>query len=425
MTGNSINICIIGAGSAQFTLDIIRDLCLTEGLKGANVCLLGHINKEKINQVHNVGTRYSDEMGANLKFRVTYDRRDALRGADFVINVAGLKPPHPVRQMVFFMDVVRDMEELCPDAWLLVAANPVFAGCTLMTRESSIKVVGLCHGFREGVRNIAEVMGLELENVHAQAAGVNHNIWMTHFFYRGQDAYPLLDEWIETKAEEYWQSPEFNGGRIEWSDMGPKPIDIYKFFGLMPLGDTQRFSNLWWYNINEETERKFMAVQEEWWEVYRQNTGAKLAAIVEAANHPSEPVSKYIPPRKSTGHDHINIINAIANDHPGEYQVNIPNDGAIDGIPDDVVVEIPAFVSGRGIQGIRIGRLPEMITLHLQGSVIQMEYEVKALQMRNPNLLVYGYLQNRNIKSIEEARKRVQELLDDSYVARYFEYKLS
>ena len=422
MTKGNPQITIIGAGSAQFTLDIIRDVCLTEGLKGSTVWLVGHVNREKVEQVHSVGSRYSAEMGAGLTFRVTYDRREALEGADFVINAAAVSPHNNLRQMILFMDVVHDMEELCPQAWLIMAANPVFAGCTLMTRQSSIKVIGLCHGFREGVRNIAEVLGFDLADVHAQAAGLNHNVWLTHLYYQGEDAYRALDRWIETQAETYWESPAFNGGKLEWGNLSPKAIHMYHFFGLLPIGDTAGHSSPWWYLTDEETQRRHGYVLEDWWEVYFGHINAKMEAIRQAAANPAVPVSTFIPPERSTGHDHVNIIDAIANDRAGQYVVNVPNQGAIDGIADDVVVEIPALVSGRGVQGLRIGRLPEPIILTLQAAVVRMEAELQAYLIGDRNLLVATLLNEPwSTRSLEEAEERAEGILtSDERLARHF-----
>ncbi len=422
MTKGNPQITIIGAGSAQFTLDMIRDVCLTEGLKGSTVWLVGHVNREKVEQVHSVGSRYSAEMGAGLTFRVTYDRREALEGTDFVINAAAVSPHNDLRQMILFMDVVHDMEELCPQAWLIMAANPVFQGCTLMTRQSSIKVIGLCHGFREGVRNIAEVLEFDLADVHAQVAGLNHNVWLTHLYCQGEDAYPVLDRWIETQAETYWKSPAFNGGKLEWGNLSPKAIHMYRFFGLLPIGDTAGHSSPWWYLTDAETQHKHGYVFEDWREVYEGHINAKMEAIRQAAANPAVPVSTFIPPRRSTGHDHINIIDAIANDRPGQFVVNVPNQGAIDGIADDVVVEIPALVSGRGVQGLRIGRLPQPIILYLQSAVVRMEALLQAYLTGDPNLLVATFLNEPwSTRSLEEAEERAEGMLtSDKWLARHF-----
>jgi alpha-galactosidase len=95
------------------------------------------------------------------------------------------------------------MEEICLDAWLIQSGNPVYDGCTLMTRETQLKIVGLCHG-HYGYKRMAQVLGLDVEHVTCQAPGLNQVIYATHFEYRGKDAYPLLDEWIATKSEHFW-----------------------------------------------------------------------------------------------------------------------------------------------------------------------------------------------------------------------------
>lgn len=68
------------------------------------------------------------------------------------------------------LNIARYMEDICPDAWLIQALNPVFDGCTLMTREIKIKVIGLCHG-HYGVYRIAEVLGLDPKKIDFQAKG--------------------------------------------------------------------------------------------------------------------------------------------------------------------------------------------------------------------------------------------------------------
>ena len=108
-------------------------------------------------------------------------------------------------QLRLMLDVAQDMERICPQAWLIQSGNPVFDVCTLMTRETGIKVCGLCHGHYH-YREIAQTIGINPDRVTWQAPGLNHNIWLTHFMYDGKDAYPLIDEWIATKGEEYWRT---------------------------------------------------------------------------------------------------------------------------------------------------------------------------------------------------------------------------
>ncbi|MDB5084610.1 MAG: glycoside hydrolase family 4, partial [Bacilli bacterium] len=186
----AVKIVIIGAGSAQFSAGIVRDLCVNPGLQGSHVVLMD-IDEKRLDMITRLAQRLTRELQAGLTFSKTTNRQEALQGADFVINTAqvgghdwtetqrslaekhgyyrGLRL-HDYPQMAFFLDVARDIEEICPNAWLIQSANPVFEGCTLIHRETNIKVLGLCHG-HYGYEHIAQVLGLELAQVTAQTHG--------------------------------------------------------------------------------------------------------------------------------------------------------------------------------------------------------------------------------------------------------------
>lgn len=134
-------------------------------------------------------------------------------------------------QFRLFDSVIQDVLEICPQAWYLKVDNPVLAGITYLGRKyPEAKIVGLCHGF-SAVYHIADVLGLSREHLTYQI-GVNHFVWLTDLYHKGENVLPLLDRWIETEAPEYWKT-------CEPSDfMGPKAVDLYKRFGAFPIGDT-------------------------------------------------------------------------------------------------------------------------------------------------------------------------------------------
>ncbi|MCB0073862.1 MAG: hypothetical protein KDE20_20480 [Caldilineaceae bacterium] len=263
-----IKLAVIGAGSAQFSLGLVKDICLTPNLAGSEVVFMD-IDEERLAMIRRLAERYAGELGADLRISSTTDRRAALQDVDFVINTAAVKSHAHQRairdvtakhgyyyggvklgsfyQFDLMLGVARDMEEICPDAWLIQSGNPVFQGCTLMTRETDIKVCGLCHG-HYGVYRIAEVLGLEvdkMEDLTWEAPGLNHNIWLTHFIHNAQDVYPLLDAWIEEHGEEYWNSHVAE--RTHDIQMSRGTIHQYRMFGLMPIGDTPLRGG-WWYH---------------------------------------------------------------------------------------------------------------------------------------------------------------------------------
>jgi alpha-galactosidase len=260
--------------------------------------------------------------------------------------------------------VAQDMERLCPKAWLIQSGNPVFEGCTLMTRETSVKVVGLCHG-HYGIHEITEVLGLKDEQVTWQAVGFNHMIYLTHFYYKGEDAYPILDRWIEEEAEEYWRTyePEFHENQ-----MSRAAIQQYKMIGYMPIGDTPRAGG-WWYHQDVATKKRWYGHlggfdSEEGWSRYIARLEATRTKTFEVALDASASVTEAFPPEKSD-EQIAPLIDALTNDVGGYFQVNVPNNGLIAKIPNDVVVEVPAFVSKRGVQGLAIGEIPESVMVQV------------------------------------------------------------
>ena len=94
------------------------------------------------------------------------------------------------RNMRFMLDVAHEMEQVCPDAWLIQSGNPVFEGCTLMTRETSIKVCGLCHG-HYGYRDICDMIGIDWRKRHLAGARPEPQHLDDPLYLRGPGCLPL------------------------------------------------------------------------------------------------------------------------------------------------------------------------------------------------------------------------------------------
>ncbi|MEM1581799.1 MAG: alpha-glucosidase/alpha-galactosidase [candidate division WOR-3 bacterium] len=446
-----VYISIIGAGSVVFSGSFIRDLCLTKSLWGSTVTLMD-IDKERLGVVHNLALRYKDEVKADLKIRATLDRKEALENADFVIStvkVGGYDSMEAERriseqynyyrgigdrvsdyyggfaayhQLKFFLDLAIDMEDLCPDAWLIETANPVFEGTTLISRETKIKVIGVCHG-HFGYKIIASALGLNPEEVDAQMAGFNHCIWLTHFLHKGRDAYPLIDEWIEKEAPKYWKSKTYLKG-APWltEQLSPAAVEMYKLYGLFPIGDTVRSVSPWWFHTSLKTKRKWFGPMggfdsEIGWSLYLNSLKENLKRMYEAARNNSISLTSILPPVMS-GEQHIPIIDAIVNDKETKLQLNVPNKGAITGIPENVVVEVPVIVSGRGVQTIHIGDLPKRIMLFvMMPRMLRMEQILQAFLEGDRKSLLLMLMEDHRTKSFNRAKALVDELLAQEWNA--------
>ena len=442
---DKVKIAVIGAGSLAWAATIVRDLCLTPTLYGSEVVFMD-IDEDRLRAIYSLAKRYSSEVKASFNFKRTTHRGEAARDADFVINMAMAKGHQYYERMRVLserhgyyrginsvewnmvsdyhtiwgyyqfklaMEVAKDVEELSNDAWLLQLANPVFELTTLISRESRVKVLGLCHGHL-GYKSMVEVLGLDEGDVEVESIGFNHVIWMTKFRYRGEDAYPLLDEWIGREARRYWTR-----WRKEQNDpfdiqMSPAAVDMYKRYGLFPIGDTVR-GGTWRYHWNLEVKRRWFGPtggpdSEIGWEMYLRRNEERMRRIMEALTC-RRSLTSLLPPKRSE-ESVIPIINSIVNDEPRIYQVNLLNRGAIDGLPDDVAVEVPVLVDARGVHRRERRKLPDrIVNLVMRPRLMRMEWALEAFLEGGRDMLLEWLMYDLRTRSEKQAEGVVDALL--------------
>jgi len=444
---NPVNISIIGAGSAQFSLKLVRDLCLTESLADSRVCFMD-LDRDRLDLVGTLARRYADEWGAGLGFSTTNDRIECLKDADFVINTAYVKghahewamrdaaAEHgyfydgvqlgEFYQLRFVLDVARDMERTCPNAWLLQVGNPVFNCTTLVSRETGIKVCGLCHGHL-GVHKIAETIGLDPHRTSWQAAGFNHDIWLSRFLFEGEDAYPLIDAWIASESESYWRTHQ--PATTHDIDMSRAAVHQYRMYGLFPIGDTVRrvgagptvgctaYRGDWWYHADQETKEFWFG--ERWGgpdtpvgrRHFERTLETAMTDIRAAADDPEASIVDAVgkePSKESI----IPIIDALVNDREGRFQVNVPNRGALPGVPDDVVVEVPAVVNAKGIQTLPVDALPpKVMMMCILPHWLDMERNLLAFKSGDQSILLWNALDSHQTRSYDQAVGVLESLM--------------
>jgi alpha-galactosidase len=434
-----VKIGIVGAGSHTFSLSLVRDLCLTPALKGCTVTLMD-VNEERLRGVHDLCARYAREIGTALHLEMTTDRAACLRGADFVINTA-LAPGghdrllegwaaarrhgyrfggsyHVMHDEAFWINfpqlrlmesILRDMADICPDAWYLLVANPVSAGITYLQRKyPRMKTVGLCHGSAM-VHHLAETIGLPREGLEFEVPGVNHFLWLTSFRSQGRDAFPLLDAWVKEKSEEHWRT----SGASDYE--GPKPFDLYARFGAFPIGDTANpGGGAWpfWYHTDEETERLWREDPFGWYTRLFEHAKRQVARINAIAADTARSVTEEFPPVLS-GEPMVPLIESLAFDVPRVIIVNMLNDAEyVPGVPRDFQVEIPALVSANGIQGIRTKGLPRPLVAYiLHDRVAPVEMELAAFEGHDRNLLLSLVMMDPFTRSERQARALLDDIL--------------
>ncbi|PMP73044.1 MAG: hypothetical protein C0183_23470 [Roseiflexus castenholzii] len=433
----SFTITIIGAGSAVFSLSMVRDLCLTPTLHGSRVVFMD-IDQGRLDAIHALATRYACELGVTLDLHKTTNRREALDGADLVVNAALAAGHHRLRagwdvarelgyrwggslhimhdeaywinfyQYRLFEGVIEDLLAICPNAWYVQIANPVKSGITYLARRyPQAKIVGLCHGYG-GVYDIARRLGLEREHLSFEVPGVNHFIWLTKLFYQGQDAMPLIDAWIAEHSAAAWSRDDWFG------ELNPKKCDLYKRIGAFPIGDTAGDGGGswgWWYHQDDATERRWKENPRHFWNRFFIEGEAQVSDIARISADLTVRVSEHFLPELS-GESIVPLAEALLCDTARVIICNIPNTGNfVPGLPSDFQVEVPALVSKRGIQGIQTGGLPlAALAYALRDCIAPTNLELAAYINHSRDLLLELVLMDPWTRTLEQARALVDAI---------------
>ena len=436
---------IIGAGSGCFCLSLIKDLCFSK-LKDGCVISLMDIDKTRLDEVFNIATQLVAEIGANIKVEKTLDRIECIKNSDFVINTALAAPHERLRQgweiamthgfkfgggyhimydepfwvnfyqLKLFESITEDMLVHCPDAWHLMVANPVFAGCThVMRKYPKAKVVGLCHGYGMA-KGLPGKLGIGYTDMTYELPGVNHFVWLTRAYADGIDLFDALDKWLVEKGEEHWEKI---GVSDPFDIVGRKRMDFYKKHGVIGIGDTLSWTGAswpWWYHSDEEVERFYGEDdQMKGWNSYFEMLDHNADLIKRFSQMAQEKESLRAEMEKFGTDDLIvPLIESIHCDIPQVLIVNIANKGGlVPGLPEDFAVEVPAFCSKRGINGIQTTPLPRSMLAHiLRDRIAPVEMELAAYNERKKSHLQELVLMDKWSVSLRQAESFVDDSLN-------------
>ena len=367
MTG-SPKIAFIGAGSVEFTRMLIGDLLGYPELRGASLSL-HDIDEERLATAEQVAQVTAREADAAPAIEAHLDRRGALDGADYAINMIqvgghaatvldyeiparyGLRQTigdtlgiggifRALRTIPVMQGIAADMADVSPDAWLLNYTNPMAMLCwATYAGTPQRRIVGLCHSVQNTTRQLAGYIGVPFEEVTFLGAGVNHQAWILRFERDGQDLYPLLDAAIE-------RAPELRRH---------VRVELYKRFGRFPTESSEHSAEyLPWLMRDDEAIERFRLQDGE----YVQRSLETLREYAEtkellAAGRPLpiEPSVEYAP----------QIIHSIETGQPRTIYGNVENAGLIENLPRGACVEVPCLVDANGVEPVHVGELPPQL----------------------------------------------------------------
>lgn len=373
----SFKIAFIGAGSIGFTRRLLADLLTVPEFHDIEVAFTD-INAENLRMVYELCQRDIEANGLPIKITTTLDRREAFRGAKYVINSVrigmleafemdvNIPLKYGVDQCVgdtlcaggvlygqrsayAALEFCRDIEEVAaPGCILLNYANPNAMVTWMCNKYSSVKTIGLCHGVQGGHRQIAEALGYCQDEVDIICAGINHMTWYISVKHNGEDLTGKI-------LEAYENDPKLS--RTE-----KVRIDMLRRFGYYSTESNGHLSEyIPWYRKNEKELLNWIDLDV--WD--HGETGGYLRVCQEGRswfetdfpNWMKEPPMQFVPEKRSQEHGSY-IIESLETGRIYRGHFNVVNNGAISNLPDDCIVEVPGYVDANGINITRVGDLP-------------------------------------------------------------------
>jgi alpha-galactosidase len=360
------------------------------------------------------------------------DRREALKDADAVLctilaggvdvwqhdilipkkygvdtNVGDTRGPSGVfralRTIPVMLGIVKDMEELCPDAILLNYTNPMAMLCRAMQRESSIRITGLCHSVQGTARMLANWIGAPHDEITYTCAGINHQAWYLKYEWNGQDAYPLIRKAITENEDIYNEEQVRNEMYLH--------LDYYV---TESSGHNSEYN--WWFRKRPDLIEKYCTHGTGWnpgvyayiLNEYRSRADTWKDKILEWLNQET-------PINLERGHEYAaSIINARMGGEIFRFNGNVPNTDLIPNLPEDVCVEVPVFVDKEGFHPVPVGPLPPQCLALNHVSVMVEEMAVEAALTGDPRLVFQSICYDpltASMLSLAEIKTMVNEML--------------
>lgn len=398
-------ITFIGAGSLGFTGELVRDILTFPLLQDATLSLMD-IDAERLEWAQKSVEKLIEAGNHPAKVEATLDRVEALRGADVVlttilsgstevwkhdieipkkygvdINVGDTRGPSGIfrflRTLPDMMDIVRDMEKVCPEAVLLNYTNPMAMLVSAIQKQTFIKVTGLCHSVQGSAIMLADWIGAPYDEIDYLCAGINHQAWYLDFKWNGKDAYPLIHQAITERPEIY------NADQVR--------NEMYLALGYYVTESSGHNSEYnWWFRKRPDLIEKYCTHSTNWnpgeyayiLKEYQHNEATWKDQVKEelGKNLTSEDLER--------GHEYAAyIINALKGGEMFKFNGNVPNTGLITNLPEEACVEVPVLVDKAGFHPIHVGALPPETALITQLSSGIEELAIQASLAGDPTLV--------------------------------------
>jgi alpha-galactosidase len=382
----------------------MTDILLVDGLDEGSFALVD-IDAERLDLACQIAERLIARSGKRWSVCASTERRDVLAGSQFLINtieVAGLANvrhdfdipmKYGINQCIgdtigpggifkalrtgpAWLDILRDAQELCPQAWVLNYTNPMSILTLAALKGTSMRTVGLCHSVQATSKLLAHYLNVPYEEIEWRCAGINHNAWFTELRHDEHDLYPRLRQQA--------QAPEIY-------EQDPVRFEVMLHFGAFVTESSGHFSEYVPYfrkrpDLIERYCREgylggagFYADN---WPMWRQHNDASIREMLSG--------TRKFPFERSHEYGAF-IVEAIVKHSPTVIYGNVRNNGLIDNLPDGCV-EVACLVDRNGIQPSHFGPLPEQLAALNRSHMTVHTLTCEALLTHNKEAARYALL---------------------------------
>lgn len=371
-----MKITFMGAGSTVFAKNVLGDVLLTPAISDCDIALYdidGERLEESFVVIDALNKKYNSGKARIEKYLGVENRKDALRGANFVIDAiqVGLYDPctildfeipkkYGLRQTIadtlgiggifrglrtikVLKDFAAEMEEVCPDAWFLNYTNPMAIVTGFMQRYTKVKTIGLCHSIQVCTQSLLKKLDMADVKVGSELiAGINHMGWLLEIKdENGVDLYPEIKKRAAAKnaAEKHNDMVRFDY------------IDKLGYYCTESSEHNAEYNNFYIkskypelierFNIPLDEYPRRCVIQINQWQKQKEE-------ILNGGDIKHERSKEYA----------SRIIEAVVTDTPYKIGGNVINTGLIDNLPKEACVEVPCLVDGNGIHPTHVGSLP-------------------------------------------------------------------
>ena len=424
-----VKICFIGAGSTIFAKNVLGDAMLTPSLQDAEIALYD-IDENRLKESELMLQTINKNSNQNrAKIQSFSDRKEALKDANFVINaiqVGGYKPSTVIdfeipkkyglqqtigdttgiggifrglRTLPVMFDIAKEMEEVCPDAWLLNYTNPMAILTMGMLKATKIKTVGLCHSVQVCVPELFEHLGIKdqynLDEFQWKIAGINHMAWLLEINRNGEDFYPEIRRLASEIANPHKDSVRF---------------ELMKHFGYYVTESSEHNAEYHPYFIKKNYPELIDQLQIPIDEYLRRCVDQIAGWETQRDEIVNDGSLEHTRSREYASY----IMDAITTGTPTMIAGNVLNKGLITNLPEDCCVEVPCLVDKNGVQPTYVGKLPTQLAALNRTNINVQELTVEAAMTLEKDKIYQAALMDPHANaelSISEIKAMVDELI--------------